>query len=133
MVSFFRRYIPGMIAPVGLVWLVFVFAVIPWASSLPGNIRTETAKLNAMGRPVGFLSSDDAKTVFYLKRPYTVLPDISQARIWAERTGGVLIAHDPVPDLSWQTVIDEGAWKALVLRKSSEYSKRSPPQPTPAT
>ncbi|HQJ09642.1 MAG TPA: hypothetical protein PLF54_11615, partial [Deltaproteobacteria bacterium] len=131
--SFLRRYALGMVAPVALVWLVFVFAVIPWASAQPGNIRSETAKLNAMDRPVGFLSSDDAKTVFYLERPYAVLPDIDKARVWAERTGGVIVTDSNLPDLSWQAVIDEGRWKAFIMKKSSDYSESSPPpQPGPA-
>ncbi len=131
--SFLRRYALGMVAPVALVWLVFVFAVIPWASAQPGNIRSETAKLNAMDRPLGFLSSDDAKTVFYLERPYAVLPDIDKARVWAERTGGVIVTDSNLPDLSWQAVIDEGRWKAFIMKKSSDYSESSPPpQPGPA-
>lgn len=50
-----------------------------------------------------------------------------------DHTGGVIVTDSNLPDLSWQAVIDEGRWKAFIMKKSSDYSESSPPpQPGPA-
>ncbi len=112
--SFLKRSALGMIAPVALFWFIFVFTYIPWSVDQQRNVRSETAKVTTFNRPVGFLKTDDAKIIFYLNKPYSVLSDLRQARTWADHTGGILIAYDDIQDPYWKRIINEKEWKAYI-------------------
>jgi hypothetical protein len=123
--SFFRRCIPGMILPPAAAWLLYVLVIVPWQASLPGDIRDEARRISAMERPVAFLASSEAKVLFYLDKPYTVLPDLARARDWAEKTDGVLIADRDIRDPSWIPFIDDRHFKAYILRQQSGSGKKT--------
>lgn len=125
--SFFRRCIPGMILPAGAVWLLYVYAVLPWQASLPGDIRDETRRINTMNRPVAFLNSTEAKVIFYLDKQYTVLPDLPRARAWAEMTDGILITDKDIRDPTWIAFINDHALKAYILRHPLRSRKNPAP------
>lgn len=119
------RYYPGMIIPVAAAWLIYIFVVLPWSADQPGNVRARMSTINAMNRPVGFLSNNDAKTLFYLNKPYLILNNINQAKAWASRTGGIVIAYEDMPGEAWQHVIDDRNWNAFILRGRSECRRSS--------
>jgi len=113
-IGFLKRYSLGIIAPVMIVWFGFVLVVVPWTVRQPGNLRSDVAHVASMHKPVALLFND-AKTIYYLNRPYEVQPDLEKAHIWARRTGGILITADALQDESWVCIIDSKKWKAYQL------------------
>ena len=90
------------------VWLIYAAGIIPFVSNLPGNIRSEVNILKSTGRQVSYLSSDDAKIIFYLDKPYTVFTKTGPAKIWAGNTHGIILAHDEVKEPGWNKLYDVG-------------------------
>ena len=117
----------AMLLPAAFFWLIYTLAFIPWVAAQPGNLREEVARLVAMQRPVGFLETDDAKIIFYLNRPYAILPDLQTAQAWAARSGGFLIAYDDIQDPSWERLMHDEGWKVFRLRKAPQHPTPSVP------
>jgi len=117
--GFIKRQASFMILPIVILWGVFVLAVVPRIAEKPGNIRIAVAKVSQMHKPVAFLGTDDAKTIFYLNRPYAIVTDIQQAATWARDTQGILITYDGIPGHSWGCLINRKEWKAYVLKNHS--------------
>jgi 4-amino-4-deoxy-L-arabinose transferase-like glycosyltransferase len=115
--GFLHRSIAGMTLPAAAVWVLYVFVFLPWQAALPDGIRAETARINAVNRPVAFLFSSETRVIFYLDRPYTVLPNLTLARLWAQETDGILIAERDIRDPSWVSFIDDRDLKAYILKK----------------
>jgi 4-amino-4-deoxy-L-arabinose transferase-like glycosyltransferase len=90
------------------VWLIYAAGIIPFVSNLPGNIRSEVNQLKSTGRQVSYLSSDDAKIIFYLDKPYTVFTETGQAGTWAQNTHGIILAHDEVTEPGWNKLYEVG-------------------------
>jgi 4-amino-4-deoxy-L-arabinose transferase-like glycosyltransferase len=111
-----KKYVWGMIGSVTAVWLIYVIGLIPLIAEGP-NLKTEVAKVSALGRPCGFLNIDDAKLIFYLDKPYQVLDDEVHALEWANRVDGVLITSSPVSDQSWESVVKSRHWQAVIPRR----------------
>jgi 4-amino-4-deoxy-L-arabinose transferase-like glycosyltransferase len=116
LVSAVKKYVWGMVGPLVAVWLIYVIVLIPWITEGP-NLRTKVAEVNALGRPCGFLSMDDAKLLFYLDKPYQVFYDEARALHWATRAGGVLITSVDVSDQSWEGIVKGKNWQAVIPRK----------------
>jgi hypothetical protein len=114
--GFIRRNVRGVMAPVFLVWLAYVFVVIPWKVGLGVDDRSCAARVVALNRPLGLLGIRDAKIEFYLDRPYTVLKDMDQANEWA-RKGGVVVIDRKIEGPSWKIIVNRKDWKAYVLEK----------------
>jgi hypothetical protein len=90
------------------VWLIYAAGIIPFVSKLPGNIRAEVNQLKSTGRQVSYLSSDDAKIIFYLDKPYTVFTETGPAEMWAQNTHGIILAHDEIKEPGWNKMYDVG-------------------------
>lgn len=115
-IGFVKRHVLFMILPVLILWGVFVLAGVPQAAKRPGNIRIDVAKVAQMHKPVAFLGTDDAKTIFYLNTPYEIIPDIQHSYTWARHTHGILITYDSIPDPAWECLIDRAQWKAYTIK-----------------
>jgi len=115
-VSTMKKYVWGMIGSVFAVWLIYVLGVIPLIAEGP-NRKTQVAEVSALGRPCGFLNTDDAKIIFYLDKPYQVFNDEARALDWATRVDGVLITPSDVSDQRWECVVKGHHWKAVIPRK----------------
>jgi hypothetical protein len=90
------------------VWLIYAAGIIPFVSNLPNNIRSEVTVLKNTGRQVSYLSSDDAKIIFYLDQPYTVFTETGPAKSWAHNSHGIILAHDEVKEPGWNKMYDVG-------------------------
>mgnify|MGYP006269958931 CR=1 FL=1 len=99
-----------------VVWLVYVVGVVPLMAKEP-NVKTQMAEVNALGRPCGFLNTDDAKVIYYLDKPYQTFYEKGQALDWATRVDGVLITPRQFSDPSWECVVKGDHWLAMVPRK----------------
>ncbi len=89
-------------------WIIYAAGIIPFISDLPGNIRAEANMLKKTERQVSYLSTDDAKIIFYLDKPYTVFAETSQAKTWALNTHGIILAHDEVREPGWNKMYEVG-------------------------
>jgi len=118
MVSTMKKYVWGMVGSVCAVWLMYVIVVIPLIAEGP-NLKTETAEVNALGRPYGFLNIDDAKLRFYLDEPRQVFDDETRAFDWALRTNGVVITSSDVSNQSWESLVKSRKWQAVIPRANS--------------
>ena len=116
--STMKKYIWGMVGPVVAVWLIYVIVLIPLITEGP-NLRTQVAKVGALGRPCAFLNMDDAKIIFYLDKPYQFFYDEAHALDWATRADGVLITSGDVSDQSWDCAVRGHDWRAVTPRKGS--------------
>jgi 4-amino-4-deoxy-L-arabinose transferase-like glycosyltransferase len=129
--GFLERRFTDIILPAFSAWLFYVFVLVPWQAALPGNIRDEAARINALKRPVAFLTSSESRVIFYLEKPCTVLPDLAGARAWAERTDGILIADEDIRDPSWVSFIHDRDMKAYILKAHPGYSPGTAPGTPP--
>jgi len=119
-IGFLKRYNIGIIiAPVMIVWFGFGLVAVPWAARQPGNLRSEVTHIASMNKPVALLFVNDAETIYYLNRPYEVQPDLEKARIWARRTGGIVITAQALQDASWMCILDGRKIKAYQLSAAS--------------
>lgn len=114
--STMKKYVWGMIGSVFAVWLIYMLGVIPLIAEGP-NLKTQVAEVSALGKPCGFLNIDDAKTIFYLDKPYQVFDDKARALDWATRVDGVLITSSDVSDPYWECVVKGHHWQAVIPRK----------------
>ena len=114
--STMKRYVWGMVGSMAVVWLVYVVGVVPLMAKEP-NLKTQIAEVNALGRPCGFLNTDDAKVIYYLDKPYQTFYEKGQALDWATRVDGVLITPKQFSDPSWECVVKGDHWLAMVPRK----------------
>jgi len=115
-VSTMKKYVWGMVGSVAVVWLIYVVGAIPLIAEGP-NVRTKVAEVNALGRPCGFLNMDDAKIIYYLDKSYEIFYDKAHALDWAIRVGGVLITFWHISDPSWECIVKDDHWEAVVPRK----------------
>ena len=111
-----RKYIWGMVGSVLAVWLIYVIGIIPLIAQGP-NLKTQVAEVNALGRPCGLLNIYNAKLKFYLDKPYEIFNDEANALDWAIRVGGILITSNNVSDQSWECVVKDSHWQAMIPRK----------------
>jgi 4-amino-4-deoxy-L-arabinose transferase-like glycosyltransferase len=118
-ISTMKKYIWGMVGSVFAAWLICVLGIIPLIAEGP-NIRTQVAKISALGRPCGFLNFDDAKVIFYLDKPYQVFYDKDRAIDWAIQTDGVLLTSIDFSDPSWECIVKGHHWQAVIHRRMSE-------------
>ena len=116
--STMKKYVWGMVGSVFAVWLIYVIAVIPLIAEGP-NLRTQVAKVSALGRPCGFLSIDDAKIIFYLDKPYQVFYDKTRALNWATQEDAVLITSNEFSDQGWESAVKGHHWQAVIPRTNS--------------
>jgi len=114
--STIKKYVWGMVGSVVAVWLIYIIVIIPLIAE-GSNLKTKVAEVRALGRPCGFLNTDDAKIIFYLDKPYQVFSDEAHALDWATRVGGVLIASGDVSDQSWEGAVKGKNWQAVIPRK----------------
>jgi 4-amino-4-deoxy-L-arabinose transferase-like glycosyltransferase len=122
--SAMKKYVWGMVGSVAVVWLIYVLGVIPLIAEGP-NLKTKVAEVSALGRPCGFIYMDDSKIIFYLDKPYQVFYDERVATDWANRTDGVLITYNNFSNQSFECVVKDHHWQAVILRKpplSNDYS-----------
>jgi 4-amino-4-deoxy-L-arabinose transferase-like glycosyltransferase len=118
-ISTMKKYILGMVGSVFAVWLICVLCIIPLIAEGP-NIKTQVAKISALGRPYGFLNFDDAKVIFYLDKPYQVFYDKDRAINWAAQADGVLLTSIDFSDPSWECIVKGHHWQAVIHRRMSE-------------
>jgi 4-amino-4-deoxy-L-arabinose transferase-like glycosyltransferase len=118
-ISTMKKYVWGMVGSVFAVWLIYVLCAIPLIAEGP-NLKTQVAKISALGRPCGFLNFDDAKVIFYLDKPYQVFDDKAHALNWATQTDGVLITSIDFSDQSWECIAKGHYWQAVIQRRMSE-------------
>jgi hypothetical protein len=126
--GFIKRHSLSIVAAIAIVWCGFVLVVVPWAATRPGNVRDATAYVAAQGKPVAFLLTDDAKIIYYLNRPYDIMPDIDQASSWARHTGGILITYYVLNDSQWSRLVQDGSWKAYQLKTTPAQNTSFPYQ-----
>ena len=100
------------------VWIIYMAGIIPFVSDLPGNLRSEVNILKRTGRQISYLSSDDARIIFYLDRPYQVFPDTGPAKTWMEITHGIILAHDEIKEPGWNKLYDVG--KCIAYERGAE-------------
>ena len=117
-VSTMKKYVWGMVGSVFAVWLIYVIVVIPLIAAGP-NLKTKAAEVNALGRPYGFLNISDAKLRFYLDEPSQIFDDETRALDWAIRTNGVLITPSDVSNQSWECLVKDRKWQAVIPRINS--------------
>jgi hypothetical protein len=117
-VSTMKKYVWGMVGSVFAVWLIYVIVVIPLIAEGP-NLRTKAAEVSALGRPYGFLNISDAKLRFYLDEPSQIFDDETHAFDWAIRTSGVLITSGDVSNQSWECLVKDRKWQAVIPRINS--------------
>jgi 4-amino-4-deoxy-L-arabinose transferase-like glycosyltransferase len=118
-ISTMKKYIWGMVGSVFVVWLICMLCVIPLIAEGP-NLKTQVAKVSALGRPCGFLNMDDAKIIFYLDKPYQIFNDKTRALNWANQTNGVLITSIDFSDQSWECIVKGRKWQAVIHQRMSE-------------
>jgi 4-amino-4-deoxy-L-arabinose transferase-like glycosyltransferase len=118
MVSTMKKYVWGMVGSVFAVWLIYVIVVIPLIAEGP-NLKTKIAEVNALGRPYGFLNIDDAKLRFYFDEPRQVFDDEIRAFNWAVQAEGVLITSSDVSNQSWECLVKNRKWQAVIPRMNS--------------
>jgi hypothetical protein len=118
MVSTMKKYGWGMVGSVFAVWLIYVIVVIPLIAEGP-NLKTKIAEVNALGRPYGFLNIDDAKLRFYFDEPRQVFDDEIRAFNWAVQAEGVLITSSDVSNQSWECLVKNRKWQAVIPRMNS--------------
>jgi len=116
--STMKKYVWGMVGSAFAVWLIYVIVVLPLIAEGP-NVKTQVAKVSALGRPCGFLNIDDAKIIFYLNKPYQSFYDKSRALNWATQAGGVLITSSEFSDQSWECAVKGHHWQAVIPRMNS--------------
>jgi len=97
------------------VWLIYSAGIVPFVSKLPGNLRSEVNLLKSTNREVSYLSSDDAKIIFYLDKPYTVFTEKGPAKTWALNTHGIILAHDEVKEPGWNKLYEVGKCTAYEI------------------
>ena len=114
--STIRKYVWGMVGSAFAVWLIYVMGVIPLIEEGP-NLKTQAAKVSALGRPYAFLSIEEAKVIFYLDQPYQVFYDKDHALNWAHQADGVLITSGDFLDQRWECVVNGHHWQAVIPRK----------------
>ncbi len=124
-VSTMKKYVWGMVGSVFVVWLIYVIVGIPLIAAEP-NIKTKTAELNTLGRPYGFLNIDDARLEFYLSKPSQVFEDETSAFDWAIRTNGVLITSSDVSNESWECIVKDRKWQAVIPHMHSILNDSRP-------
>ena len=112
-----------MVLSILMVWLVMVTGVVPWIANRPNNRRELVARIKALNKPVAFLYNDDAKIIFYLDKGYRIFSDIKDARLWSQKSGGILITFFKVDQDSWRCVVKASSWKALVARTIKKKGK----------
>jgi 4-amino-4-deoxy-L-arabinose transferase-like glycosyltransferase len=117
-VSTMKKYVWGIVGSVFAVWLIYVIVVIPLIAEGP-NLRTKAAEVSALGRPYGFLNISDAKLRFYLDEPSQIFDDETHAFDWAIRTSGVLITSGDVSNQSWECLVKDRKWQAVIPRINS--------------
>jgi len=123
-VSATKKYVWGMVGSVAAVWLIYVLVIIPLIAEGP-NLKTKVAEVSALGRPCGFIYMDDPKIIFYLDKPYQVFYDERVAIDWINRIDGVLITYNNFSNRSFECVVKDHHWQAVILRKhlfSNDYS-----------
>ena len=114
--STMKKYVWGMVGSVFAVWLIYVLGVIPLISEGP-NLKTQVAKVNALGRPCGLLNIEDAKIIFYLDKPCQVFYDKAHALNWVTQADGVLITSSDLSDQYWECAVKGHHWQAVIPRK----------------
>lgn len=125
--GFVKHHAVSIFVPMLVVWLVYAGVFIPWSAMVPHNIRAHVEGLKTMQRPVAFLRLDNAKVIYYLNRPYRIVPDLKAARAWAQATGGILITgrDDDLPDTTWRRLVNDRSWKAYMLGEQGKYPERT--------
>jgi hypothetical protein len=114
--STMKKYVWGMVGSVFAVWGIYVVSVIPLVAGGP-NIKTQVAEVRALGRPCGFLNTDDAKIIFYLDKTYQVFYDKTPALNWATKADGALITSSDFSDQDWECAVKGHNFQALIPRK----------------
>jgi len=118
-----KRHAHIMVLSMLMVWLVLVAGIVPWIATRPNNKRNLVARVTDLNRPVAFLYNDDAKIIFYLDKDYRIFPDIKDARLWSQKSGGILITFFKVPENSWRCIVKADSWKALVAKSTEKKGK----------